>query len=246
MKSRSRARPTRRSTTELPTNGRQRLIDAALRLAARHGGMGAVGVRELAREAGLNPNTLYRHFSDVSDLGVAAVANVLPALREGLRQMQRPTGAVGQTTRTALRYFFDFVARDPDAITFAARELHGALPKLREALREAVRGLTDDVVTGLRNASPRPIDPDAVRELADTIIKQMFELALEYVAYPWRRAEIVARAERFVLTLFVGSYVIRTMNLSLDSPQLDQALGLAGAPTSAPAAAPFKAKEQQR
>lgn len=233
-------------TVESPTprspGGRQRLVDAALRLAARHGGMNAVGVRELAREAGLNPNTLYRHFSDVGDLGVAAVANVLPALREGLRQMQRPSGSVGETTRTALRYFFDFVERDPDAITFAARELHGALPKLREALREAVRGLTDDVVATLRSASPRPVDPDAARELADTIVKQMFELALEYVAYPWRRAEIVARAERFVLTLFVGSYVIRTMNLSVDSPQLDQALGL----TPAPAAAALKAKEQQQ
>lgn len=230
----SRPKPTPR----LPAGGRQRLIDAALRLAARHGGMNAVGVRELAREAGLNPNTLYRHFNDVSDLGVAAVANVLPALRDGLRKMQRPTGSVGQATRTALRYFFDFVEHDPDAITFAARELHGALPKLREALREVVRGLTDDVVVVLGEASPRRVEPEAVRELADTIVKQMFELALEYVAYPWRRAEIVARAERFVLTLFVGAYVIRTMNLSLDSPQLDQALGLA------PALAPLKAKEQ--
>lgn len=195
-----------------------------------------MGVRELAREAGLNPNTLYRHFTDVSDLGVAAVAAVVPPLREGLRRMQQPSGSVGETIKGAVGHFFEFVERDPEALVFAARELHGALPKLREALREAVRGLTEEVVAGLAAFSARPVAPDAARELADAIVKQMFELALELVAYPLRRAEIVARAERFVLTLFVGTYVIRTMNLSLDSPQLDQALGLPKSPP--PAAGP--------
>lgn len=217
-----------------PGTGRERLIAAAVRLAARRGGMGAVGVRELAREAGLNPNTLYRHFTDVSDLGVAAVAAVVPPLREGLRRMQqRPSGSVGETIKGAVGHFFEFVERDPEAIVFAARELHGALPRLREALREAVRGLTEEVVAGLAGFSARPVAPEAARELADTIVKQMFELALEVVANPERRAEIVARAERFVLTLFVGAYVIRTMNLGLDSPQLDQALGLSKSPLPA-------------
>ncbi|MGA4815143.1 TetR family transcriptional regulator [Pseudomonas aeruginosa] len=41
--------------------------------------LGAIGLRELAREAGLNPNTFYRHFRDIDDLGLTMIRDISPS-----------------------------------------------------------------------------------------------------------------------------------------------------------------------
>ena len=53
---------------EAAGGGRERLIQAALRLASRTRSLTHLGIRELAREADLNPNTFYRHFGTIEDL----------------------------------------------------------------------------------------------------------------------------------------------------------------------------------
>jgi len=50
-------------TSEAP--GKRLLMEAALRLTSTSRSLSSLGLRELAREAGLNPNTFYRHFRDV-------------------------------------------------------------------------------------------------------------------------------------------------------------------------------------
>ena len=69
-------------------DGKRRLIDAALRLVAAKRSFAALGLRELAREAGLNPNTFYRHFRDMEDLALTAIAEVSDALRPMLREVR--------------------------------------------------------------------------------------------------------------------------------------------------------------
>lgn len=68
--------------------GKRKLIDAALRLAAARRSFAGLGLRELAREAGLNPNTFYRHFRDMEDLALTAVAEVGNELRPMLRAVR--------------------------------------------------------------------------------------------------------------------------------------------------------------
>ena len=60
--------PARQKATEAP--GKRQLMAAALRLSSTSRSLSNLGLRELAREAGLNPNTFYRHFRDVDDLGM--------------------------------------------------------------------------------------------------------------------------------------------------------------------------------
>ena len=46
------------------SGGKLKLIQAALRLITQSRSLTSLGLRELAREAGLNPNTFYRHFKN--------------------------------------------------------------------------------------------------------------------------------------------------------------------------------------
>ena len=52
---------------------RSALLDAALAVMSRGGGFGALGLRELTREAGVVPTAFYRHFKDMDELGLALV-----------------------------------------------------------------------------------------------------------------------------------------------------------------------------
>jgi AcrR family transcriptional regulator len=70
---------------ELPA-GKRKLIDAALRLTAGGRSFASLGLRELAREAALNPNTFYRHFDTLDDLAREAVESVSRRLRPMLRR----------------------------------------------------------------------------------------------------------------------------------------------------------------
>ncbi|MDF5872783.1 TetR family transcriptional regulator [Pseudomonas aeruginosa] len=56
--------------------GKRALLEAALRLGSSSRSLGAIGLRELAREAGLNPNTFYRHFRDIDDLGLTMIRDI--------------------------------------------------------------------------------------------------------------------------------------------------------------------------
>src|ERR1700761_6934175 len=66
--------------------GKRKLIEAALRLTAGGRSFASLGLRELAREAGLNPNTVYRHFSALDDRAREAVASMSRRLRSMLRR----------------------------------------------------------------------------------------------------------------------------------------------------------------
>ena len=46
-------------------HGKTLLMEAALALVVRTRSLQALGIREIGREAGLNPNTFYRHFKNM-------------------------------------------------------------------------------------------------------------------------------------------------------------------------------------
>ncbi len=59
---------------------RRRLIDATLKLSAKHG-FAALSLREVCKEAGITPAAFYRHFRDMDELGLVLVDEVGLGLR---------------------------------------------------------------------------------------------------------------------------------------------------------------------
>ncbi|RYZ78033.1 MAG: TetR family transcriptional regulator, partial [Moraxellaceae bacterium] len=64
--------PETRQTQGRPTSiSREEIIDAALALVGPHRSVSTLSLREVAREAGIAPNSFYRHFRDVDELAIA-------------------------------------------------------------------------------------------------------------------------------------------------------------------------------
>ena len=90
---------------------REALLEGALAL-AREGGPTAVGVREVARRAGVSPTAAYRHFADRDDLLAAVRDAAMAQLAERMRaEMQAgeptPVAAFRATGSAYVRFALD-------------------------------------------------------------------------------------------------------------------------------------------
>jgi AcrR family transcriptional regulator len=203
------------------SGGRRRLIEAAVRLGARARGITGLGVRELGREAGLNPNTFYRHFESLDDLGLAIVQDFATPLLRSLRAARRqaadgglagPARALAAAARS-VHHFFDYVEGNQDVFLVAVRELHGASAVLRrrlaEILAEFANQMADDVrelelVPELGGAAHQAL----VRELCEVIIQQLFVWSLDYVEERAERRMLRERAINLIHIVFMGAATV--------------------------------------
>ena len=191
--------------------GKRKLIEAALRLTAGGRSFATLGLRELAREADLNPNTFYRHFDTLDDLAREAVEWVSRRLRPMLRR-ERWLAAHDEpysVPRRACAAFFAFALDNREAFLSALAEYHGTSPALREAVRanlhEVSAEMADDIVKlRLMPALPR----DAIDEVCTQIVLQLFHLSHEYIVNGAQRGALVDYAERFIMRLFAGAVVL--------------------------------------
>src|ERR1700741_5289310 len=119
---------------------REALMDAALTLMSRGTSFTGLGLREVAREAGVVPTAFYRHFRDMDELGLALADQVGLTLRRMLREartmaLKSPSFAI----QSSVRAFLDYVRANPQAFEILARERAGATPRVREAINQEVR-----------------------------------------------------------------------------------------------------------
>ncbi|CAG9266195.1 TetR family transcriptional regulator [Paraburkholderia caribensis] len=191
--------------------GKRKLIEAALRLTAGGRSFASLGLRELAREAGLNPNTFYRHFETLDDLAREAVESVSRRLRPMLRR-ERWLAAHDEphsVPRRACVAFFAFALENREAFLSALAEYHGTSPALREAVRvnlnEVSAEMAEDVVQ--LNLMPA-LARDTVEEICTQIVLQLFHLSHEFIGNAVQRESLIDYAERFIVRLFAGAVVL--------------------------------------
>lgn len=192
-------------------SGKQRLIDAALRLAAREGtALSALGLRELAREAGLNHNTFYRHFIDLEDLGRAATEAVATQLLAGMKAIRRDAARHADATVGVADYFLDFACAHPDLIVVGLRELHGSDTPMRRVLRRTLDDIAQENVEQIRDMQLVPDLPrSTLLQACAAITYYMVYRALDCIERPAQRASIHADIVSFIRSQFLGRLALQ-------------------------------------
>lgn len=216
-----------------PAPGKRLLMEAALRLSSQSRSLSSLGLRELAREAGLNPNTFYRHFKDVDDLGLAIIRSISSELRQPLRDLRREAaeravqasgpaspqllgidmGRGRRVCHETVDLFFDFVAGHAEAFIIGVRELHGASPVLREALRQVMDEFAEDMAEDIIEFRllPAQVSEAVVRRVSSLISRNLFQMSLDFIGEPERQAVIRLEAEEQILYLFTGAAVLHSL-----------------------------------
>ncbi|MEU3295654.1 TetR family transcriptional regulator [Streptomyces longwoodensis] len=123
---------------------RQALLDAALALLEEQS-LSSLGLREVTRAVGVAPTAFYRHFRSTADLGVALVDEALGSLH----RMVRSTVTTADSSDERIHRAVELIARHVDAypahVRFIARERHGGVQSVREAIRGQLGRFAEEV-----------------------------------------------------------------------------------------------------
>jgi AcrR family transcriptional regulator len=191
--------------------GKQKLIEAALRVCAREGTtLSSLGLRELAREAGLNHNTFYRHFDDIEDLAEAAATEIAGQIMAGMKEVRARSEKHADATVGAVEYFLDFVQRSPEAFIVGLRELHGGSPPMREIFRRVIDYIAAESVDQITSMNLVPgLQPDMLLQTTRPIAYFMFYRSRDLIDHPEQRAAITQQMVGFIRTQFFGALALQ-------------------------------------
>ncbi|MFF0224705.1 TetR family transcriptional regulator [Streptomyces sp. NPDC004629] len=155
---------------------RQALLDAALGLLEEQS-LSSLGLREVTRAVGIAPTAFYRHFRSIADLGVALVDEALGSLHPMVR-MTVATADGDERIARAVELISGHVRTHPAHIRFLARERHGGVQPVREAIREQLARFAQEVKAELaKDPEAAGWDDDDLLMLAHLYVDQMISTA---------------------------------------------------------------------
>ncbi|KPP97522.1 TetR family transcriptional regulator [Marinobacter sp. HL-58] len=188
------------------TGGKLKLIQAALRLINQSRSLTSLGLRELAREAGLNPNTFYRHFKNLDEFGLQVLSYIAEDMKSGVRELRQMAESSEQASHDTVTFVYHYFLANPAATTVAVRELHGPSPLLRRALESqldaSAREMAEDIIER-RLVSAVP--PETIHEISRMTIRYILFRAMDYIEKPGQREAIQQETERFINRQFRGA-----------------------------------------
>jgi AcrR family transcriptional regulator len=85
----------------------EELIAAALQLVGPHRSISTLSLREIAREAGIAPNSFYRHFRDIDELAIALIELAGTSLRKVLSDARQRASSERSVVQTSIDAFME-------------------------------------------------------------------------------------------------------------------------------------------
>lgn len=164
---------------------RNTLIQAALNLIGKGRSFTSLGIREIAREAGVVPNAFYRHFANTDELGLALVEEVGITLRRLLREARQAGIAKNEVVRHSVKVYHDYLKQNRLPFLFISSERAGGSRVLRQAIRNDVIHFRNEMAQdfralGVYNDMPTP----SLQMVCGLIVNTMLAAAPEILDLP--------------------------------------------------------------
>ncbi|WP_372777420.1 HTH-type transcriptional repressor FabR [Litorivivens sp.] len=123
----------------------QDLMNAAVKLLDSHRSVSSLSLREIARAAGIAPNSFYRHFRDVDDLAVALIDQAGRSLRGVIREARQRLSLERSAIRTSVEAFMEQLDAEQKTLHILLREMSIGSPAFRQAVDRELRYFEDEL-----------------------------------------------------------------------------------------------------
>jgi TetR/AcrR family transcriptional regulator, fatty acid biosynthesis regulator len=179
---------------------RNSLTQAALQLMGEGRSFTSLGIREIAREAGMVPNAFYRHFRNTDDLGLALVEEVGISLRRLLREARQGSVAQEDIVRRSVGVYHQYVLQNRLLFLFISSERSGGSRILRLAIRNDVIHFTNEMAQDFRNLGLyKELSTRSLQMICGLIVTTMLAAAPEILDLPSNQPLLEAEmTENFV------------------------------------------------
>jgi AcrR family transcriptional regulator len=114
--------PMRPALGRRASTSKAELISAALALTGPERSIGSLSLREISREAGIAPNSFYRHFKDVDELAIALIEQAGHSLRTLIGEARERMTPQQSVARTSMMVFMEQLHSDQGYLHLLLRE----------------------------------------------------------------------------------------------------------------------------
>ena len=160
-------------------------MDAALRLMSEGRSFSGLGLREIAREAGVVPTSFYRHFADLDELGLALVEETGLTLRRLLREARRAGVPPIRIIAHSVHIYRQFVREHRLHVSFMASERWGGSPLIRRSIRYETQHFATEMAQDLRDLSLLPgLSMATLQMVCGLVVNTMLNAASDFIDLP--------------------------------------------------------------
>lgn len=128
----------------------EELFQATLNLIGPEKSISSLSLREIAREAGIAPNSFYRHFKDIDELAVALINRAGLVLRQIIREARLHANQQKGVVRSSIDIFLQQLDADEGNLGLLLREGYTGSPSYKRAVEQQLTDfqheLQDDLV----------------------------------------------------------------------------------------------------
>jgi TetR/AcrR family transcriptional regulator, fatty acid biosynthesis regulator len=189
---------------------REQVIAAALKLLGPNRSVSTLSLREVAREAGIAPNSFYRHFRDMDELAVALIDLAGGQLRQIIREARLRVSAGGEVIRPSVEAFMEQLESDEKLVHILLREGSVGSDAFRQAVDRELRHFEDELRDDLIRLSqvewPMAYQPALVAKAITRLVFAMGAAAMDLPRE--RRREITDQTIEMVRMIVVGAQAL--------------------------------------
>jgi len=186
---------------------RDTLLQAALVLVGPHRSISTLSLREIAREAGIAPNSFYRHFRDTDELAVALIDSAGAALRRIFSEARRTIGSGRSVTRMSVEIFMSQLDADDQLLPLLLREGTVGSAAFKQAVERQLRYFEDELLEDMVRLEElqghQLTDPRLAARAITRLTFTMGASALDQ--QPAERAELVEQTAAMVRMIIRGA-----------------------------------------
>jgi AcrR family transcriptional regulator len=176
---------------------RRMIIDAAFHLLSQSRSYSSLSLREVAREAGIAPNSFYRHFEDTEELGLTLVDEGGVVLRQLMRKARQRIRDRGSVIRTSVETFMEFIRSSPHVFYLLLRERSGTSLAFRKAVSRELQYFIVELADYIQHTQNYPAADARIQ--ADAMVALVFNAGVE--ALDCRPAEMRMLTETTIVQL---------------------------------------------
>ncbi|MGH8453505.1 MAG: HTH-type transcriptional repressor FabR [Nevskiales bacterium] len=189
---------------------RDDVIAAALKLLGPNRGVSTLSLREVAREAGIAPNSFYRHFRDMDELAVALIDLAGGTLRQIIREARLRVSAGGEVVRPSVETFMEQLGSDDKLLHILLREGSVGSDAFKRAVDRELRHFEDELRDDLIRLSqvdwPMAYQPALVSKAITRLVFAMGATAMDLP--PEQRKQITAQTVEMVRMIVIGAQAL--------------------------------------
>jgi len=124
---------------------RDDIIEAALKLVGPNRSVSTLSLREVAREAGIAPNSFYRHFHDIDELAIALIDLAGRSLRKIIGAARQRATSERSVVRSSIETFMEQLGADENLLHILLREGTVGSDAFKQAVERELQFFEDEL-----------------------------------------------------------------------------------------------------